>query len=290
MRLEERALRALASREISDRLSSLELGFRAHGHDPLGLSKSHLGAFYRFLEVLYRGYLQVETRGREHIPERGRAMLVGNHTGGLPLDAGMIMASIFFEGERPRHAHGMVEKFAQNLPFLSSIFSRLGQLTGLPEHAKLILEAERLLLVFPEGARGTGKLSRAGYTLERIGTGFMRLALEHKSPIIPCAFVGAVEAIPVIHHSKVLAKLLQVPYFPVTSHLLPLPKRTPCQVEFGEPIYFEGAGSEPDEVIAGYIDEVRGAIEALIERGRQRRDARLTTTETVSGAAEGGSR
>ena len=217
-------------------------------------------------------------------------MLVGNHTGGLPLDAGMIMASIFFEGERPRHAHGMVEKFAQNLPFLSSLFSRLGQLTGLPEHAKLILEAERLLLVFPEGARGTGKLSREGYALERFGTGFMRLALEHQSPIIPCAFVGAVEAIPVIYHSKILAKLLQVPYFPITSHLVPLPKRTPCQVEFGEPLHFKGDGSEPDEIIAGYIDEVRRSIEALIERGQQRREARLATIDAASGAAEGGSR
>ena len=275
MRLEERALRALITPEIESKLDTLDLGFSAHGHDRFGISRQHLGAFYRLLSLLYRGYLQVESRGLERLPEKGRAMLISNHTGGIPLDAGMIMSALFFESNPPRHAHGMVEKFAQNLPFLSSLFSRVGQLTGLPEHAKLILEAERLLLVFPEGARGTGKLASEGYALERFGTGFMRLALTHQSPIVPCAFVGAVEAIPIVYHSKLFARLLRVPYFPISSHLFPLPKRTPCQVEFGEPMYFEGDGNEPDEIIFGYIDQVRAAISELIERGQARRQERL---------------
>ncbi|MAD60247.1 MAG: acyltransferase [Myxococcales bacterium] len=268
-------LKLTTSRQVSEKLESLDIPFGKLGFDPFGISKRHLGLFYSLLEPLYRHYFKVKVNGLENVPSQGRAMLIGNHSGGIPVDAGMIFASIFLEADPPRHVHGMVEKFAQNLPFLSPIFSRIGQFTGLPEHAVQILEAERLLLAFPEGVRGTGKLYSERYQLERFGTGFMRIALQTQSPIVPFAFVGGEEAMPVIYHAPTLAKLIGVPYIPIPKHLIPIPKPEFCQIVYGPALHFEGSGNERDSVIQGYVNEVKEVIVELIAQGRQQRDERI---------------
>lgn len=265
----------ISSEEVIARLDRIDIPFGPYGYDRFGLSRRHIAAFYTLLEPLYRYYFRVESTGLEHIPDQGRAMLIGNHSGGIPVDAAMVFSSLFFDKNPPRHPHGMVEKFAQNLPFLSSIFSRLGQLSGLPEHAEQILQSERLLLVFPEGVRGTGKLYRDRYQLARFGTGFMRIALQNQSPIIPFAFVGGEEAMPVMYHAPLLAQLLKVPYVPIPKHILPIPKPVLCQLLYGEPMIFEGTGDETDEVIQGYVDQVKEKIASLIEVGRERRQERV---------------
>ena len=161
--------------------------------------------------------------GIGHVPARGRAMLVGNHSGGIAIDAAMVIASSFLEMEPPRLAQGMAEKFINRLPFASVWTARCGQLTGLPEHAQRLLESERLLLVFPEGARGTAKLWKDRYSLVDFGSGFMRLALRTKSPIVPFAFLGGGDAIPTVTNLYKVGNLLGLPYLPVTPWLLPLP-------------------------------------------------------------------
>ncbi len=258
----------LISEEVLERAGRLDLNFNAHGFDSIGISKEHVALYYSFLQPFYRQYFRVCTSGIDHVPREGGAMLIGNHSGSIPSDAGMVMASLFFDLEPPRHVHGMVEKFAQNLPFLSSWFSRIGQLTGLPEHAERLLNDGRLLLVFPEGARGTGKLYSERYQLVRFGTGFMRIALQTGSPIVPFAYVGGEESFPTIYHAKTMARLTGVPYWPVPPYLLPVPLPVACRVHYGEPMHFEGDGTESDQVIEGYVKAVRARIASLIQEGR----------------------
>jgi 1-acyl-sn-glycerol-3-phosphate acyltransferase len=260
---------ALVSAEVRERVGRIELPFNAYGLDPFGISREHLALFYSVLTPLYRRYFRVRTFGIEHVPKQGRALIIGNHSGGLPVDGGMVLASLFLESEPPRHAHGMVELFAQNWPFISELFSRAGQLPGLPEHAVRFLENDRLLMVFPEGARGTGKLFKDRYQLVRFGTGFMRIALQTRSPIVPFAFIGGEEALPTIYHAKALAKVIGSPYVPVPPYLLPMPLPLPCELHYSAPMVFEGDGTESDEIIEGYVSQVRQRIEELIERGRE---------------------
>src|SRR3954454_19794555 len=171
---------SLATREasIDERVGRLELPFDARGVDDFGVSKWHLGVTFRALGLLYKSYFNVRTEGIEHIPPRGRAMLIGNHSGGVALDGLMVIASCFFGMEPPRLAQGMAEKFIGRLPFASTWSARCGHLTGLPEQAQRLLESDRLLMVFPEGARGTAKLWKDRYSLVDFGTGFLRLALR----------------------------------------------------------------------------------------------------------------
>lgn len=262
---------------VAERIRRLEIPFDRHGVDPFGISRAHLARFYTMLGWLYRRYFDVTVNGIEHVPARGRAMLVGNHSGGVALDGAMVLASLFFEMEPPRLGHGMAEKFLNRVPFASLWTSRLGHLTGLPEHAITLLESERLLMVFPEGARGTAKLYGDRNSLVDFGTGFVRLALRAKAPIIPFAFVGGGEAIPTVVNLVRLGRMLGVPYIPLTPWVVPVPRRTSLEVYYDAPVLLEGTGDEEDEVIFGHVERVKARIAGLIETGvkirRGRREA-----------------
>jgi 1-acyl-sn-glycerol-3-phosphate acyltransferase len=260
--------RLFVSTEVRDRIGRLDLPFNSLGLDPYGVSRDHLATFYSLLEVFYRRYFRVRTFGIEHIPDDSGMMVIGNHSGSLPVDGGMVLAALFFEKEPPRFCHGMVEKFAQHWPFVSSWFSRIGQFPGLPEHAVRLLEEKRSLMVFPEGARGTGKLYKDRYKLVRFGTGFMRIALQTGTPIVPFSFIGGEEALPAVYHAKTLAKLVGAPYWPVPPYLVPVPKPVQCSLHFGEPMTFKGTGNETDELIQSYVDQVAGRVADLIAEGR----------------------
>ena len=257
--------------DVKARVERLELPFSRSGIDPYGITKKDLVRFFTMLGGLYRHYFDMEHHGIENVPVRGRAMLVGNHSGGIALDAGMVIATAFFELDPPRLCHSMVEKFLSRLPFAGMWGSRCGQMVGLPEHALRLLQDDRLLLVFPEGAHGTEKLYSQRHSLVDFGTGFVRLALQTGTPIVPFAFIGGGEAIPTIFNSYSLGKLFGAPYVPFTPWIFPLPRPVRLDVIFDAPMTFAGTGAEEDDVIEGYVAEVKGRIAQLIERGRRER-------------------
>ena len=262
--------------EVTERLERLEIPWSTYGVDPYGVSKEYLGPSFTILKALHKHYFSMEAHGTEHVPRRGRVMLVGNHSGGFALDGIMTVASCFFDLEPPRLAQAMVEKFMNKLPFASQISSRLGHLTGLPEHAERLLANERMLMVFPEGVRGTAKLYKERYTLVNFGTGFMRLAMKMKTPVVPFAFLGGGEAVPTIANAYRLGKMMGVPYIPITPWLVALPLPAKLEVQYSAPMAFEGNGSEEDDVIVANVEKVKARIGQLIDVGRRRRTGELS--------------
>lgn len=267
--LDRRIRGVIVDPEVRDRVQRLQLPFNRYGLDPYGISKDHLEVFFSLLGWFYKRYFRVQVSGIEHVPPQGRAMLVGNHSGGIAIDGAMVLCSTLLEMEPPRLALGMAEKFLATWPVASPWLSRVGQITGLPEHAARMLEDDRILMVFPEGARGTAKLYKHRYSLVRFGTGFVRLALQTNTPIIPVAFIGAGAALPTVANVQSLGRLVGAPYVPITRYLLPIPRPVRCRIHYGEPFHFEGDGDEDDEVIAGYVDQVKDRIADLIVEGRE---------------------
>jgi 1-acyl-sn-glycerol-3-phosphate acyltransferase len=257
--------------QVREAIDRLELPFNALGLDPYGISKRNLRVFFTVLAVAYRHYFSVRTHGIEHVPASGRAMLVGNHSGGIPIDATMVIASCLLEMDPPRLAQGMVERFLNRFPIASEWASRTGQFTGLPEHAERLLEDDRLLLVFPEGSRGTAKLFRDRYSLAHFGSGFVRLALKTRTPIVPLAVLGASEAFPTVANAYRLGRVLGIPYIPIVPYGLPIPLPAKVEIEYGAPIRFTGTGNEDDAVVAGYVDRVKSTIARMLESGARRR-------------------
>ena len=190
----------------------------------------------------------------------------------------MIGASLFFDRDPPRFVRSMVEKWIPRLPYVSVFMARIGQIVGTPDNCRRLLNNDEAILVFPEGARGISKTFDRRYQLERFGTGFMRLALETNTPIVPVAVVGAEEQAPAIYDAKSVAKFLGMPAFPITPTfpllgplgLLPLPTR--YRIYFGKPIQFEGDGDEEDEVVQRQIDQVKSEINRMLERGLNERE------------------
>ena len=277
MRAEHGAPSPALTDEVAARVARLDLAFNEHGFDRFGVSRDSLASGMRVMGWLYRNYFRVRCHGVEHIPARGRAILVGNHSGGYAIDGGMVIAACFFELDPPRLAHGMADRFINRLPFLSQLANRTGQITGLPQHARQLLADDRILLVFPEGARGTSKLFWNRYTLGPFGTGFMRLAKSTGAPIVPFAYLGGGEAVPTIANLPFLGKLLGVPYIPVTPYVLPLPLPVSSELRFAPPMRFHGSGDESQHLIQSEVDEVKAVIARLIAEGRESRAGGLSS-------------
>ncbi len=283
----------LATRaEVAAKVKRLEHRFNDLGYDRFGVSREHVRKVITLFAYAYRHYFRVHVHGIDNVPPRGRAMLIGNHQGGVALDAAMVLTSLILEPETPRLAHSMVEKFIGHVPFASAYSQRIGQLAGLPEHAARLLEDERLVMVFPEGARGTAKLYSERRELVGFGTGFMRLALTTRSPIVPFAFLGGGEAIPTVYNAYRLGRRLGVPYVPITPYLAPIPLPVRLDILYGAPMSFDGDGSADDAVVAAHVELVRARILELIQRGERarRRDithAELGATLRRSGPSEG---
>ena len=247
------------------------------GFDP-AWTESLLIAF----KALYRDYWRVETTGVEHVPSSGRALLVANHAGVLPWDGTMIKTAVFTEHSRPRHVRALVASQFMGMPALSWFLRRTGQAVGHPDDTRRLLERDELVLVFPEGTRGTGKGFKDRYRLRRFGRGgFVSTAIRAQAPIIPISVVGSEEIYPMLADLGPVARLFGLPYFPVTPFwpwlgplgLIPLPSK--WRIQFHSPIevsHLDPKDADDQHLVMAMADDVRDVIQrGLYENLKLRR-------------------
>jgi 1-acyl-sn-glycerol-3-phosphate acyltransferase len=243
-----------------------------YGVDPFGFSLDYaLSAIGPFL-WLYKNYFRVDTFGIEKVPP-GRVLLIANHSGQLPVDGAMIGVAMLTEAKPARIIRSMVEKWVPSLPFISTFFARVGQIVGTPENCRRLLEADEPILVFPEGIKGISKLYPQRYQLQEFGLGFMRLALETNTPIVPIAVIGGEEQAPAVMNLKPLAKLLGFPVMPITPYGAPFPLPVKYRLHFGDPLTFTGRSDDDDSELEKKVKVVRAAIQTMIEQGLKDRKA-----------------
>jgi 1-acyl-sn-glycerol-3-phosphate acyltransferase len=248
---------------------------RAGDVDGWGRSE-RMRALARFLyEPMYRRWFRVEWEGLEHVPTEGGALLVGNHGGAIPSDAPVVMHGI--ETELGRPVYGMADNLFRCLPVLGTLWSRTGGVPAHPDNAyRLLHDEQQLTLVFPEGTKATGKLARDRYQLRRFGRGgFVEIAMRAGVPIVPLAIVGNEEAMPIVFKSGRLAKLLNIPYFPVTANqfvfgpvlglMVPFPAK--FRIRVLPPVYFDAAPNQERynrSVVMDHSERIRAQMQAAI--------------------------
>jgi len=262
--------------QIEERLAMIPNEINAYGFDAYGMSPEWMRQVLLPSALLYRHYFRVETFGIERLP-RGRVLVIGNHAGQLPFDAAMLSAALLLEASPPRIARSMGEYWIPRLPWIGVAAARAGAMVGTPENCSHMLANDECVVAFPEGVRGMNKLYSQRYQLQRFGTGFMRLALENDTPIVPVAIVGSEEQQPGLANLSRLARAIGMPAIPITPTfpwlgplgLLPLPVK--YRIHFGDPMKFEGDASDDDAVIQHKVDEVRQQISAMLQRGRDER-------------------
>lgn len=257
--------------EFENRIQHVRRPENEYGVDPFGFSLDYaLAAMAPFI-WLYRRYHRVQAFGIENVP-KGRVLLIANHSGQLPMDAAMIGVALLTEANPPRAIRSMVEKWMPTLPYVSTFMARVGQIVGTPENCRRLLQADEAILVFPEGARGISKLWPQRYQLQEFGLGFMRLALETNTPIVPVAVVGGEEQAPAFINIKPIAKMLGFPAFPITPTILPFPLPSKYRLYFGEPLRFTGRPDDEDAELDKKVRTVKAAIQSMLNQGLKERD------------------
>jgi 1-acyl-sn-glycerol-3-phosphate acyltransferase len=269
------AHRGFVDPEVAAAIDSLPNQINAQGFDAWGFSPEQAKFYYSLSRPVY-DYFRPEIFGIENVPP-GRVLIVPNHSGQLPLDGIVLSVACLLQARPPRLLRPMAERWVSTLPFVNEMFARSGVVLGDPINCRNLLEDDQAILVFPEGARGSGKTFWERYQLKPFGRGFMRLALQTGAPIIPVAVIGAEESIISVADWKGLAKLLRAPYAPV-SPLLPIlgplayfPLPTKFRVYFGEPMTFDGPFDDEDSAIQRKVDEVSARIQQMIDDGLRAR-------------------
>ncbi|MGI8576808.1 MAG: 1-acyl-sn-glycerol-3-phosphate acyltransferase [Nocardioidaceae bacterium] len=224
------------------------------------------------LRPLAEKWFRVEVRGIDNLPAEGGALLVSNHSGAIPLD-GLITALVVHDHAH-RHLRMLAADLVFRLPFIGELARKGGATLASHEDARRMLGRGELVGVWPEGFKGVGKPFSERYKLQRFGRGgFVSAALRTGVPIVPCSVVGAEEIYPLVGHLPSLARLLGVPYIPVTPFfpwlgllgMVPLPSK--WLIEFGEPIrtdsYGVGAADDP-MLVFNVTDQVRETIQQTL--------------------------
>jgi 1-acyl-sn-glycerol-3-phosphate acyltransferase len=266
----------LLGRDFEERLRRMATPASEGGVDPFGLDPEWAKYAVGVAALFHRFYFRTDVFDIDRVPS-GRVLLVSNHSGQIPVDAMLISAAMFLDAEQPRITRSMVEKWTQTLPFVSTAFSRIGQVVGVPENARRLLSLGEAILVFPEGTRGISKSFADRYKLRDFGLGFLRLALETDTPIVPVAVVGGEEQYVSLGNLEAVAKALGTPSFPLIPQLFvpggqaPLP--TKYRIYFGAPMRFEGDPDDDDAVIEEKVARVKGAIQSMLNRGLKERKA-----------------
>jgi 1-acyl-sn-glycerol-3-phosphate acyltransferase len=223
------------------------------------------------LRPLYEKWFRVEVHGIENVPSSGGALIVANHSGTIALDS--LMTQVALADHHPAHRElrmlGADLVFA--LPFVGTLARRAGHTLACNPDAERLLASGELVGVWPEGFKGIGKPYSERYRLQRFGRGgFVSAAMRTGVPIIPTSIVGAEEIYPILADAKLLARLLGLPYFPITPTFpwlgplgaVPLPSK--WHIEFGEPIatdvFTEGAADDP-MLMFNLTDQVRETIQ-----------------------------
>lgn len=249
---------------------------RSEEVDEFGFDPKYEARYRSLFDFLHRYYFRIELEGIERIPAEGRCLVVSNHSGGpIPYDGLMLRAAVRREHPARRELRWLADDFVYYLPFAGTMMNRLGAVRACQENAERLLAGERLIAVFPEGVKGSGKLYKERYQLQRFGRGgFIRLCLRTRTPLVPCAIVGAEETNPLFYRVEHLTRALGIPYLPITPTfpaLGPLglvPAPTKWKIRLADPVRFDAYGPEAadDQILVRRLAErVRATIQGLID-------------------------
>ncbi len=231
------------------------------------------------LRPIAEKWFRIEVRGADNIPAEGGALIVSNHSGTVPVDGLMTMYTV--HAATGRHLRPLGADLVFQLPGVAPLARKAGHTLACNPDAERLLSSGELVGVWPEGFKGIGKPFSERYKLQRFGRGgFVSAALRTGKPIIPCSIVGAEEIYPIIGNAKTLARLLGLPYAPITPFfpllgplgIIPLPSK--WIIEFGEPIetaHLGPAAADDPMLVFNVADQVRETIQQTLYRLLMRR-------------------
>ena len=251
--------------------------------DEFGFNLETFALWEHIFRFCYEEYFKVTFQGMNNIPDEGRVLLVGNHSGLVPLDGAMLTIAAVNLHRHPRRTRFLATDWFFSLPGLRDWARATGQVRATLENAKTLIENEEIVGIYPEGIRGVGKTFRERYRVHDFHPGFVQLAIQTQTPIVPVATIGGDEIFPNFANIKTFAQMLRMPFFPVTPALpwlpfplqfIPLPVKWMMRIH--EPIYLDYPPEKANDrkLVARIAKEIQYMIQKdLNEQLRERKSA-----------------
>lgn len=241
-----------------------DLGFNPTAYKPVEL----------FFRILYQKWFGVQVAGINNIPATGSAILFGNHSGVLPIDACLLYDGIINFHANPRRLRFLATKFLMKTPVIGDILRAYGCITPDYETSTELLHNQELVLFYPEAEKGTGKLYKDRYKLAGFHSGFVRAAIETGSPLVPVVTIGGDEIYPLLANCKPLAKLIKAPYFPVTPffpwlpfplNVIPLPIKIMICVWRPFKLRYPPEAAKDEALVDAITNDIRADLQAKVD-------------------------
>ena len=103
--------------------------------------------------ALYQHWFRVRTKGLDHVPGEGGAMVVANHSGVLPVDAIMLQSGLHDEHPAHRNLRLLGADLVYELPVLAQLARKGGHTRACPSGAHQLLRSGELV---GSSRRGSG--------------------------------------------------------------------------------------------------------------------------------------
>lgn len=236
------------------------------------------------LKLLQR-YFRGEVFGLDRLPA-GRAILAGNHNGGITTFEPLLLGMAFHEHAGLRDGlYFLGHDVMMALPLLGGWLARLGMVRADPTNAERLLAAGHKIAVFPGGNYEAFRPHRERHRVDFGGhVGYVRVALRTGAPIVPVMCLGGHDTFVVLTRGSRLARWTGVKArfrsdsFPLFLGLpwglgigpifhLPLPAK--LVIECGDPLDVSGYGPERagDRALLQELSaEVQRRIQSMIDR------------------------
>lgn len=220
----------------------------------------------KFMMELVRTYLRLEIEGLEHIPKKGKALLIPNHSGYSGFDALLLGHEISHRAKRiPR-------VLTHKLWFITEKTSipanKLGFFEASTQNGLDLLKRNNLVVLFPEGEKGNFKSTRKRYRLQEFRRGFVRMALQTQAPIIPVVIIGAEETHINLKQIKIMGTALPLPL-----NVIPLPAK--WKIKFLEPIHlpYKPEAANETELVHEIAADIQDRMQEELNKELAKRDS-----------------
>jgi 1-acyl-sn-glycerol-3-phosphate acyltransferase len=207
---------------------------------------------------LLKLYFRLEVENADLVPKKGSVLIVPNHSGFSGLDA--VMLNHVLVNDVKRVPRVLTHKLWFTTDFSEKVAKKMGFFEANYENGLHFLKRKNAVVIFPEGEAGNFKPSRKMYSLQEFKRGFIRMAIETQSPIVPTLIIGAEETNFTLKQltMKTVFKGLKIP---LPLNLVPLPAK--WRIIFLEPIYLPyDVGILEDHT---FIREIAADIQELMQ-------------------------
>jgi 1-acyl-sn-glycerol-3-phosphate acyltransferase len=222
----------------------------------------------QFLLKMVKGYLRLEIEGLENLPKRGAGIITPNHSGFSGFDAVILANSIYTDLKRiPRV---MTHRFWFLTKSTAIPAQKLGFTDANYQNGIELLKKNNLVILFPEGEQGNFKPTAKMYMLQEFKRGFVRMALETQSPIIPTLIIGAEETHINLSQLK-LTRFLSGAIIPIPLNLIPLPIK--WKIIFLPPIYlpYKPDAVEDSELVYEIAQDIQDQMQEALNKELKKR-------------------